>query len=131
MASVVVVPQYYSTSCSLDDVVEEPMCSSLPCEPNCKGNCPLGKFLLAFYDSDDSTFYVKNFGSAHDVCTLPEAIDCSQKRPATAEYFWLWVSLRSKQVIVVQPPTSLKISEIKCSFNHKTNMVDVNKLVCE
>ena len=118
------VPQYYSTSSILG--VDYSMCSSLPCEPDCKGNCQLGKLLHGLYDFNDHKCYVEDYKLKYDVITLREAIDYSLKRPATAEYFWLWVSLRTKEVVVVEPPTSLKADKIKCSFVLATSKVVVN-----
>jgi hypothetical protein len=101
-------------------------CSVLTCERDCNGNCLLGKRLYGKCDDDD-TITVSDYALGQ-VSTLREAIDYSERHPAPAKYFRLWVELRSKRVVVVRRSACFEAGKIKCFFNLETGEVDV-KLV--
>ena len=107
-------------------ILHHPSCSVLTCIQGCDNNCLLGKRLLAMYD-DDGTFTVSNYASGL-TSTLRSAINYSERRPKTPKYFWLWVELLSKRVVVIQPPRCFEAGKIMCSFNNETSEVVV-KLV--
>jgi hypothetical protein len=99
-----------------------PNCSVLTCERYCNGNCLLGKLLYGKWDDD--TITVSDYALGQ-VSTLRAAITYSERHPAPAKYFRLWVELLSKRVVVVRCPACFEAGKIKCFFNLETGEVDV------